>query len=184
MLTDKQLFFFQLLKDYYENNNIFPNLKTIKKISKYKSYNSIYKYIKVLEDNNYLKYDYDKKEIIHLKGCIVKNTILQIPYINKDKYFKIDNSILNEKENYYIYKVLNNDLKKEGIIKNDLVIIDRNKTYINNKIILFKENNNYNLYKCVKKDEIIRLKNNQKIINLITTNNIIGKVVLLIRNTI
>ena len=184
MLTDKQQFFYELIINYYKENHEFPNINILKKITNYKSYNSIYKYLNVLEKNKYLKYDHNKKEITYLKGTINKNQLLLIPYINKNKYFQIDRCILNNKNDYYIYKVPNNNLNNLGIYKNNLVIIEKNKIDIDNKIILLKQKSYYTLYKCQKKDEFIRLTNMQKSFNIVTTKEIIGHVVVIINNSI
>ena len=184
MLTDKQQFFLDLIINYYKETHILPNINTLKKISNYKSYNSIHKYLEVLENKNYLKYDISKKEISYLKGTINKNKIFKIPFINENKYFNIDGSILNNKEDYYIYKIPNNNLKSFGINKNNLVIVEKNKIDIENKLVLIKQKNTYNLYKCEKKDEFIRLINDIKYFNLGTTNTIVGKVVIIIKSPI
>ena len=184
MLTDKQLFFYQLIEDYYKKYNILPNLNILKKISHYKSYNTIYKYIAILEKNNYLKYNYSKKEITYFKGCTDNNQVYKIPYIDQDKYFQIDSNILTKNKDYFVYKVINNNLQHMGIKKNDIVIIEKNKINIYNKYVLINYKNKYSLFKCEKKDEFTRLLNDIKSINIGTTNNIIGFVVLLIRSSI
>ena len=48
MLTRKQEEFYNLLIKYYEDNLIYPSLLDIKNMTNYKSYNSIYKYLKIL----------------------------------------------------------------------------------------------------------------------------------------
>ena len=184
MLTDKQIFFFQIIEEYYKKYNVLPNLNTIKKITNYKSYNSIYKYLSILEKNNLLKYDSNKKEIIYLKVSNQNNNIMKIPYLDQNNYYYIESNILNNNKNYYIYKIKDNDLKKNGIIKNDLVIIEKNNKKVDNKLVLIKYNDSYKLFKCEKKDDFIRLINDKKAIDYITNKDIIGFVIELIRSFI
>ena len=182
MLTKKQEQFFQLIKNYYKTNNILPNLNTIKKISNYKSYNTIYKYLKILESINYLKYDKDKKEITYLMGC--SNKIHTIPFINKKEFIKIEINKLDNFSNYVAFQIDDNNLKKLGIIKGDIVITQKNNTYLNNKFVLVNIKNKYKVFKYQKKDGFTHLINDKDIIPIINNNNIIGKVVLLIRDCI
>ena len=184
MLTKKQNHFYEIIINYYKKNHTLPNINTIKKITNYKSYNSLHKYLNILEKNNYLKYNHEKKEISYLKGMINNNHILKIPYIDQEKYFQIEDSLLKKDEDYYIFKVADNNLNNLGINKNNLVIIEKSKIYANNDIVLIKQKNKYHLYKCQKKDEFIRLINDIKSINIITTNILIGKVVLIIKSSI
>ena len=55
MLTRKQEEFYNLLIKYYEDNLIYPSLLDIKNMTNYKSYNSIYKYLKILESKHFLE---------------------------------------------------------------------------------------------------------------------------------
>ena len=63
MLTKKQELFFKLIVNCYYEEKKYPNLKTLKQKSNYKSYNTIYKYINQLEKKGYKKIN-SQKEII------------------------------------------------------------------------------------------------------------------------
>ena len=183
MLTDKQLDFFKLINDYYKKNNLYPNLKIIKKITNYKSYNTIYKYLNKLEYNNYLIFDNKSKQITYLKSSNNINNIYKIPFINKKEFINIENNNFNSKYEYIALEINNNSLKNMGIIKSDIVIIEKNKNYLNNKFVLITINDKCKILKYQKKDGFIHLINDKHIISIINNNDIIGKVVLLIRNS-
>ncbi len=181
MLTDKQEFFFKLIESYYKETNILPNLNTLKKISNYKSYNTIYKYLSQLESKKYLTFDPLKREVIYLKGSCEKNNIYKIPFINKEEYIHVENRKLNPSMNYVAFKVSDNSLKSNGIIYQDILIIEKNTKYLNNKFILININEEYKVFQYRKKDGFIHLLNDRKVYPIIGLNNIIGKVILLIR---
>ena len=44
MLTEKQEEFFQIIVRYYQDKFLYPSLNDLKKLTNYKSYNTIYKY--------------------------------------------------------------------------------------------------------------------------------------------
>ena len=180
MLTTKQRNFFQLIEEYYKETKTLPNLNILKKLTNYKSYNTIHKYLDKLEDYNYLKYDKERKEIIYLKGY--ENNLHTIPFINKTEFIKININNSNPLNNYVALKINNNNLKNMGINRNDILIIEKSKTYLNNKFVLVNIKNKYKVFKYQKKDGFTHLINDKNIIPLINNNPIIGKVILLIRD--
>lgn len=181
ILTNKQIIFFNFLIKFYQENKDFPSLNDIKKITSYKSYNTIYKYLYILETKKFLVYDKQKKKIIFLNTNLTYNKIKLIPFINKNKYISIDNSYLNTNQ-YIAFIMPNNHLQKLGIFKNDILIIEKNTNYLNNKFVLINENNNYNVFKLIKKDGYIHLLNDKNLFFIENTSAVIGKVKLSIRN--
>ena len=183
-LTTKQKLFFNMLIKYLNKNNQFPCLKEIKNITNYKSYNTIYKYINILENKGYLIYDKNKKEITYLKHNFLNDNLYIIPFINENKYIKVNNNNLSTNNNYIALEINNNNLKSYGILNKDILIVEKNTSYLNNKFILIYKDYKYQVFKYIKKDGFHQLLNDKNTILLENTNCIIGKVVSLIRNRI
>jgi len=175
MLTKKQQIFFNSLIKYYQDKKCFPTLNEIKKITNIKYYNSLYVYLNFLEKKGYIKYDYDKKQITYLKTILLDDNI-SIPFIDEFNYLRITN------QDYYSYKVKDNNLKKLGIEKNNILIIEKNTNFLNNKLVLVYLNNHYQIYKYVKENCFHKLVNDKEAIYIENTNIIIGKVKNLIKN--
>ena len=100
MLTRKQEEFYNLLIKYYEDNLIYPSLLDIKNMTNYKSYNSIYKYLKILELKHFLEYNKSSKRITYLLKINSKTT--RVYFLDEDNYIEITN--LDNKIIFFSYK--------------------------------------------------------------------------------
>ncbi len=182
-LSQKQEYFYNLLFELTKNNNHLPTLNEIKKQTMAKSYNTIYQYLTKLEEKGYLIFSKDDKKITFLKDSTLIKDILLIPFIDEKKVLKIEN-YLNQEKKYVAFQIKNNYLKKSGIFYKDILIIDKDNSYLNNKFVLVNYCNSYGIYKYVKKDGFNHLINDKDLIILENTNCILGKVVSLIRKNI
>ena len=176
-LTEKQENFLNLIINFYKVNNVFPTINDLKNITKYKSYNTLYKYLVSLEKKQYLKYDNKRHQILFVNKLIRNNNSILIPFINQDNYLNIIST-----NNYQTIKVTDNILSNYGIYKNDLLIISNNLSYLNNKFVVINDDNLYKIYKYIKKDGFNYLINNKEEIVIKNMDNINFKVVYLIRN--
>lgn len=183
MLTKKQEEFLNIITSYYQKKKEFPTIGTLKKISQYKSYNTIKKYLLQLEKKNYLIYDKTNKKIYVPGKFLESHGYYKIPFINEAGYFHIQNDNLNNKKDYKAYKVKNNDLDSFYIKSKDILIIEKTTNYLNNKIVLANLENKYYLLKYIEKDGFIHLYSDNHDFILTNIENIIGKVILLIRDT-
>ena len=95
MLTKKQELFFKLIVNCYYEEKKYPNLKTLKQKSNYKSYNTIYKYINQLEKKGYIKIN-SQKEIIYIKESLFNDPFLNIPIINEKQTIMLSNSFFKK----------------------------------------------------------------------------------------
>ena len=182
MLTNKQQIFFNLLVNCYQELHEFPSIGFIKKRSSYKSYNTIYKYLSILEQKGYIIYNQETKKITYIKTNIIKDAYSLIPYFDETKYFYLDISKLNPHKKYFVVPVTNNDLKSLNILKNDLAIIEKTTNYLQNKVVFIKKKNINYFYKVQKKEELYQLSNDKEIFFQTNLNSIIGKVVLIIHS--
>ena len=78
MLTKKQEEFFQIIVRYYQDKFLYPSLNDLKKLTNYKSYNTIYKYLNILETKGYIIYNKEEKKISYIKYSFYNNKILKI----------------------------------------------------------------------------------------------------------
>ena len=175
-LTAKQNNFFKVILDFYNNNKIYPTINDLKKITDYKSYNTIYKYLTILEKKEYLKYDKKRHQITFINRSLKSNNQMLIPVVDNSNYLNITNN-----DNLKIIKVSNNSLKSFGIYLNDNLILSDNLVHLNNKFVVIERYKKYNVFKCLKKDNYYYLINDKEELVLENKNLILYKVVSLIR---
>lgn len=180
MLSNTQNNFFNLIFNYAKINNKYPTLNEIKKISNYKSYNSIYRLLHVLEDKNYLVYNKKTKEITYLKDITIKGYVSTISFLNEKRNINICN--LDNTKEYVAFSYHYNNLNNYCIQKGDILIIEKSLLHINNKLVLVLINDKYMILKYEKKDSFIYLSNDNNSYILNSFDNIIGKVKMVIRN--
>ena len=176
ILTNKQEYILNLIIDYYQKWNEYPTANILKGLYKCKSYNTIYKHLITLEKKNYLILDKNKKHIINLISIIDNKKKFKIPFINIFDTLDIEKN----KNQYITYLVKNNKLNNFNINYHDILIIKKDKTYLNNKIVLIKKNNNYYIYKLIKNNNYYLI-NDKETIFINNLNNIIGKVIYIIK---
>ena len=92
MLTKKQEQFFNIILNYYNLNKELPTIGILKKISNYKSYNTIYKYLDQLEKKEFIKFNKKLKKLTYLKSSFYDNLTLTIPIVNTLTYLQIYNN--------------------------------------------------------------------------------------------
>lgn len=183
MLTKKQQEFFNLITKYYKENKKTPTIGILKKNSNYKSYNTIYKYLAQLEKKEFIKLDKKDNKITYIKKQLENNLYTNIPIINNKTFIEVSNKHLKYNQEYVAFKLNNNKLNNYYLKTKDILIIEKNLNNLNNKFVLVLIENNYQVFKYLKKDGFIHLLNDKQCILLTTSITIIGKVIMLIRNT-
>ena len=162
---------------YFNKNKRMPTIRYLQEVFSYKSTNSIFRIIKKLEKDGYLIRNKFNKLVMSDSLLNYDNNLKTVRIINrKDKYVNI---ILNKKKNYLAYQINNNYFKNNGLIKNDIAVIQIDKKISNNSIGLFIIDNKYRLmkYRCLDGFYILSVKEDI-ILNKI---NLIGKVILIER---
>lgn len=182
MLTKKQELFFNLIVEVYKKNKEVLTIGILKKNSNYKSYNSIRKYLKILEEKKYIKLD-DKGRIIYIKKYLEDSLVLNIPIINESYFFTSTTNLLESSKEYAAFKLHDNKLNSFFLKKGDVLIIEKSLTNLNNKFVLVFIKNKYYILKYIKKDGFIHLINDKDFFVLEKSESIIGKVVSLYRTT-
>lgn len=178
MLTRKQEEFYNLLIKYYENNLVYPSLLDIKNMTNYKSYNSIYKYLKILELKHFLEYNKSSKRITYLQKINSKTT--RVYFLDEDNYIELTN--LDNNKEYVAIHAHNNRLTNYCIKNKDILIIEKTLVNIDNKLVLVYISGKYRVLKYEKKDSYCYLSDNYSNYFLPSFNCIIGKVKMVIRN--
>ena len=175
-ITEYQQRFLELIINYYKVNKIFPTINDLKTISNYKSYNSLYKYIDSLEKKDYIKYDKKRKQITFVNYNIKSDNTFLIPFKENDNYLTLLNS-----NTYQSLMVHNNKLNSFGIKKDDILVITRDLSHLNNKFVGIYNEFGYEIYKHIKKGEFHYLINDKEELIFENTNIISFKVISLIR---
>lgn len=167
----------EILKEiiiYYDENLSMPTIRYLMNKLGYHSTNAIYKYLKKLEEENYLIRNNDNKLVINRKYT---TNIKEIPIINSKQLIKI---FLEKEKDYLGYLIKDNHLIKDNIIKGDILIIEKSKKPQDKGLALFNINNNYIIGKYQKKDDLFVIDYENTIVCDIE--NYIGKVILLERD--
>ncbi len=175
-MSEKEERFLNLIITYFKENKVMPTFKYLKKELGYQSNNSITQYYKSLEKKGYLKRNNLNNLVIN-DNSILNINLKRITIINqRTKTIEIS---LDKRKNYVAYKMNHDYFKKNGIFKNDILIIEKNKKIKSNSLALFKINQQYRVMKYNYKDGFYLLNDNQTII--LHQVNIIGKVIQIIR---
>ena len=165
-----------VIYDYYKDTNFMPSIREVKEIMHCNNHNNIYKIFRRLEEDGILIHNRNKR-----KWCLAKtkDETIKVPVINEESYIYVDNN----KDNYAVYKMDNNNLRNDNIMKNDYLIIKRTKELKNYDIGLFKYNNEYHIMKYILLDGFYMLSDNKRK-EVLSKVKIIGKVIGLQRKQI
>ena len=175
-MKEKEEILLNEIVNYYKRNGVMPTRRFLQKILNYKSVNSITKYFKSLEEQNYLTRNSDGKII--LNKYVIDNTNLKtINIINTTN--ETCKLIIDRNKKYVAYKIHNDYFSNIGILRNDILIIELNKTLKDNDIALFIINKQYRIMKYRYQDGFYILKDKEEI--LLNRVKIIGKVIMIER---
>ncbi len=165
---------FKEIINYYENNLSMPTIRYLMNKFGYHSTNIVYKYLKKLEEEQYLVRNINNQLVLNKKYT---TNIKEIPIINSQDKIKL---ILEKDKDYLGYLVKDNHLIKNNIIKKDILIIEKGSNPPINGMALFNINNTYIIGKYELKDNFFIIDYENTVICDI--NSYIGKVILLERN--
>ena len=175
-MSEKEEKVFKEIINYYQENKTMPTRRFLQKKLNFKSINSITRYIKSLEEQNYLIRNQYGRIIINSYNYDNVN-IKTINVINTAK--ELCNILIDKNKKYIAYKFHNDCFKNIGILRNDILIIEVNKKLKENDIGLFIIDGKYRIMKYNYKDGFYILKDNEEILlNKIKT---IGKVIMIER---
>jgi SOS-response transcriptional repressor LexA len=173
-MKEKEEIILEEIINYVKKNSRMPTFRYLQKKLNYKSVNSITRYITSLLNNNYLMRNEDGKIILNNYINNYQKNLKAIKVINmNNKYIHL---LLNKEDNYLAYKINNNYFSKKGILKNDILIIKKNKKMKDNDLGLFIIDNNYRVMKYGYKDGFYILRDNEEL--LLNKVKILGKVVM------
>lgn len=175
-MNEKEEKILEEIINYYKENRIMPTMRYLQKVFNFKSVNSITKYIKSLEEQNYLIRNKDNKLILNKYNN--ENTNLKmITVINMNNQYL--NIILDKNKKYVAYKIHNDYFNNIGILRNDILVIEINKRLKSNDLGLFIIDKKYQIMKYNYKDGFYLLSDKEDI--LLNKVNIIGKVIMIER---
>lgn len=165
---------FKEIINYYENNLSMPTIRYLMNKFEYHSTNIVYKYLKKLEEEQYLVRNINNQLVLNKKYT---TNIKEIPIINSQDKIKI---FLEKDRDYLGYLVKDNHLIKNNIIKKDILIIEKGSKPPINGMALFNINNTYIIGNYELKDNFFIIDYENTVICDISS--YIGKVILLERN--
>lgn len=178
-MTEKEQIVYQKIIKYYKENKRIPTIRELLKELNYKSTNTIYQYIKKLENKGYLKRNKNNKLVIKEEIDLSNNEITSITVINTKEILTLS---LNKNKKYIGYKIKHDYFNKLYIKKNDYLIIERTNELKDNDLGLFVINKKYRIMEYVYKDGFYILKGREnEILNKV---KIIGKVISVYRKDV
>lgn len=146
-LTKKQAEILDCIKEFIAEHGFPPTVREICRIKNLSSPSTVQMHLNSLAEKGYLKKDKAKSRTIELilkNECLnKKNDIIQIPFKDnqKNEYLNICSSLAPKNDNLFAYLIKTNDLTNHNILKNDIVIIQKQKTITNNDIGVYIEEN-------------------------------------------
>ena len=162
--------------DYYNQNKLMPSMRYLKDKVHVKSINTIYYYIKKLEKEGYLIRNKDNKRILEKNYQDFNKGLRIIKVINSNDTVM---TIFKNNKSYLAFKVKDNIFQENGILKNDILIIERTKNLKNNDLGLFIINKKKYIMKYFYQDGFYILESDIK--RFYSKVNIIGKAIYLER---
>ena len=172
-MSEKQERVLDEIIKYYENNNSMPTIRYLQEKLHYKSTKAVYNHLQKLEKKNYLRRNENHKLVINNHSMKYHEGIKTINILNSTQ--KI--SLVLEKDKEYIGFILENNFFIDmHLMKNDLLIIEKNKKIKNNQLGLFIIDKKYRIMKYFYQDGFYILKDNEQII--LNKINLIGTVIL------
>ena len=175
-MNEKEEKILEEIINYYKENKVMPTRRYLQKVFNFNSVNSITKYIKSLEEQNYLIRNKDNKVILN-KYTNENTNLKTITIINMNN--KHINLILDKNKKYAAYRIHNNYFNNIGILRNDILVIEINKRLKPSDLGLFIIDKKYRIMKYNYKDGFYLLNDNEEI--LLNKVNIIGKVIMIER---
>lgn len=175
-MNEKEEKILEEIINYYKENKVMPTRRYLQKVFNFKSVNSITKYIKSLEEQNYLIRNKDNKIILN-KYTNENTNLKTITIINMNN--KHINLILDKNKKYIAYKIHNNYFNNIGILRNDILVIEINKRLKPNDLGLFIIDKEYRIMRYNYKDGFYLLSDKENV--LLNKVNTIGKVIMIER---
>lgn len=178
-MTEKEEIVYKKIIKYYKENKCIPTIRELLKELDYKSTNTIYKYIKKLEDKGYLKRNKNNKLVIKEEIDLYNNEVTSIMVINTKEILTLN---LNKNKKYIGYKIKHDYFNKLYIKKNDYLIIEKTNKLNNNDLGLFVINKKYRIMEYEYIDGFYILKDKER--EILNKVKILGKVISIYRKDI
>ena len=175
-MSEKAKKILEVIIDYYNNNKLMPSIRYLMDKVNIKSTSTIHYHLNKLEEKGYLKRNKLNKRVLSKNYNKIENELQIINVINDKDTIKI---IIDDNKDYIAFKIKDNLLEKKGIIKDDILIIEKTNKLKNNDLGLFKINNKYYVMKYFYQDGFYILESDIK--RFYNKIKIIGKVIYLER---
>ncbi len=153
---------------FYRQSKRMPSYSELMKLFNYKSKNSVFRLVKKLKDNNFIKQD--KKGRLIPKNLFTNLKVLgQIkagfPSLAEEELIdtmSLDDFLIKNHEATYMLKVDGDSMKEAGILPGDMVLVDRSLSPVDGDIVVASVDGNWTLKYLKKKGKKIYLKSANK----------------------
>lgn len=173
---EKEQVILEEIKAFLKKEKVMPTIRYLQKRLNYHSTNSIYYYLKKLENKGYLIRNNSNQLIIN-DFYLINENIKIIPVINEKNIFVYE--VYPKTKKYIAFKLKNNYFLKDNLLKNDLLIIEKKNALDDNDLGLFIINKQYRIMKYHKKNDFYLLEDYELVI--LNKVKIVGKVISLKR---
>lgn len=167
-LTEKQSEILDCIKRFIASHGYPPTVREICNIKGISSPATVQVHLNKLLEKNVIKRDTKRNRAIEL---LVDNeyvsgydSVIRVPLLNRNDFFEISCSFVPKNKDFCAY-VMESDLSTKNILKDDVLIIQRQKSFDINDIVVYMDDS----------DVVIKISDGKSI------KNVIGKVIGLYR---
>jgi repressor LexA len=134
-LTKKQKEFYDYIQGYFEKNGYAPTQKEIKEHFELKSFGSVQRYIKYLEDEGLLASDWNARRGLRPLPLSTDNDPLELPLLglvaagnpleaieHPDETIKVPAVFIRKNQRYFALRVQGDSMIEDGILPEDIVV--------------------------------------------------------------
>ena len=139
-LTEKQAEILECIKKFIASRGYPPTVREICKIKNIASPATVQVHLNKLQDKKYIKRDPKINRTIEIldNDYFYDDDLVKVPFINKNNFIEIPSTFVRRNKDYYAY-IMENDLKEKNVLKNDILIIQRQKSFNINDIVVYMD---------------------------------------------
>ena len=164
-LTEKQSEILDCIKRFIASHGYPPTVREICDIKNISSPATVQNHLNKLLEKNYIKRDYKRNRAIELLvDNEYDNSVISVPLLNRSDFVEVPSSLVPKNKDFCAY-VIESDLSAKNILKDDVLIIQRQKSFGINDIVVYMDDS----------DVVIKISDGKSI------KNVIGKVIGLYR---
>lgn len=197
---DKMIEMLDYIKEFTASNGYPPSVREICKAMRIKSTATVYYYLNLLEDNNYIKKAQSKNRAIEVvnkyKDSFPKKNLIDIPLVgriaagepilateNLEDVYSVSADMFSSTNDLFMLKVCGESMINAGINDSDIIVVNKQPSADNGQIVVAMVDGNATVKRFyIKNDHYILRPENDNMNDIIVQDvDILGVVVGLIR---